>query len=692
MATLTTSYQLLAQTYLGNSYGDLYVRIYAKYLEQSIANNQTKVQYQARAYFSGNYIRDNQGSGGVSGTSASYASGACTYPTNGETVIATTEGWVSHNADGTMSISAAASLNFPNWGWSGTATGSASLPNIPRQATITGAPNFTNLDNPKITYSNPAGNAVSSLQACIANTAGNVIYVPYRNISTSGSSYTFNLTTAEREALLKAVTSASSFSVKFYVRTEISGTTFYSTLTKTFTVSSDIVPTASVVLSDAEGHLDTYGKYIQGKSKLQVSITAAGVYGSTIKSYKTTFDGKTYTSAEHTSDLIVGKDTLDVNIVVTDSRGRTCTISKSIEVYEYSPPKVLAISAKRCQQNNVNLIGDKYLGVLFDVSTTPLDSKNTVTYELDYKKTTEDSYTTVSLSDYTNLYEVEGHTVFEADNDAYNIVLRITDAFGSVEKKINGPSISVLISKLKYNLGLALGKMAELSGVFDIGFKTRFHGGILHVVLEDGANADEILTPNRYIVKAGRTKEGFPEAEVNAVLDVVGDDEIVKQTFSVTSKTNPRAYERVYTSEDNTWSSWDLINAPYGFIAGHILDAVKVEGYNIIPFVEKEKCGSYFELQNGIITIGKNVTYVRVSASIGGSAASGRCWAHLKHTDASQTAIARSDAIQYGTYVSPYLSDIIRVSEGDKLSVYTIEEFTPKSGGVDCYIYVERMK
>ena len=288
MATLTTSYQLLAQTYLGNSYGDLYVRIYAKYLEQSIANNQTKVQYQARAYFSGNYIRDNQGSGGVSGTSASYASGACTYPTNGETVIATTEGWVSHNADGTMSISAAASLNFPNWGWSGTATGSASLPNIPRQATITGAPNFTNLDNPKITYSNPAGNAVSSLQACIANTAGNVIYVPYRNISTSGSSYTFNLTTAEREALLKAVTSASSFSVKFYVRTEISGTTFYSTLTKTFTVSSDIVPTASVVLSDAEGHLDTYGKYIQGKSKLQVSITAAGVYGSTIKSYKTT--------------------------------------------------------------------------------------------------------------------------------------------------------------------------------------------------------------------------------------------------------------------------------------------------------------------------------------------------------------------------------------------------------------------
>lgn len=692
MATLTTNYQLLAQTYLGNSYGDLYVRIYAKYSEQSVANNQTKVQYQVRAYFSGNYIRDNGGTGGVSGTSASYVSGSCTSPTNGETVIATTEAWVTHYADGKMSVSGSASLNFPNWGWSGTATGSADLPTIPRQATITSAADFTDLDNPEITYSNPAGSAVSSLQACIANTAGTVIYAPYRNISTSDTSYTFNLTTAEREALIKAVTSAGSFSVKFYVKTGISGATFYSTLTKTFTVSSGIVPTATVTLSDAEGHLGVYGKYIQGKSKLNVSITAAGVYGSTIKLYKTTFDGKTYTSEEFTSDFITGKDTLDVQIVVTDSRGRTCTINKSIEVYEYLPPKVLSISAKRCQQNNVNLIGDKYLGVLFQVSATSLDGQNIVAYELDYKKTTEDSYATVSLNDYTNLYEVEGHTIFAADNDAYNIILRITDAFGFVEKKINGPSISVLISKLKYNLGLALGKLAELVGVLDIGFKTRFFGGILYMTLEDGAKADEVLTPNRYLVKSKYVYEGFPETNVEAVLDVIGDEEIIKHTFTITDKEGSRKYERVYTYDDETWSSWILVNAPYGFITGHILDAITVEGYSVIPFVEKEKCGSYFELQNGIITIGKNVTYVRVSAAIGGSAASGRCWAHLKHTDASQTSISRSDAIQYGAFVSPYLSDIVRVSEGDQLSIYTIEEFTPKSGGVDCYIHIERMK
>ena len=49
---LTTSYQRLGEAYLGSSYGDLYIRIYAKYSEKDVQNNRTKVQYQARAYYS----------------------------------------------------------------------------------------------------------------------------------------------------------------------------------------------------------------------------------------------------------------------------------------------------------------------------------------------------------------------------------------------------------------------------------------------------------------------------------------------------------------------------------------------------------------------------------------------------------------------------------------------------------------
>ena len=135
---LTTSYQKLGEAYLGSSYGDLYIRIYAKYSEKDVQNNRTKVQYQARAYFSGNsYIFDQNSSGNVNGTGASQVnySRSTNYP-SGETTLGTTEAWVTHESDGTKTISASAYLNFPNWGWSNTATGSATLPNLHKPPVI----------------------------------------------------------------------------------------------------------------------------------------------------------------------------------------------------------------------------------------------------------------------------------------------------------------------------------------------------------------------------------------------------------------------------------------------------------------------------------------------------------------------------------------------------------------------------
>lgn len=116
MATLTTSYQMLDQKLLGtDDYGaKLYIRIYAKYSEQDITNNRSKVQYQARAYFDKSWsIWDRQSNGSVSGTSATTKtfSRSADYG-SGETTLDTTEAWVSHNNDGTMSISASANLKF----------------------------------------------------------------------------------------------------------------------------------------------------------------------------------------------------------------------------------------------------------------------------------------------------------------------------------------------------------------------------------------------------------------------------------------------------------------------------------------------------------------------------------------------------------------------------------------------------
>ena len=164
-------------------------------------------------------------------------------PVNEWKIFATRTYDVAHNADGTYSAERTGSFTTDatdDWTLkSGSASVSYTLPTIPRQGKILTAPDFTDEDNPTITYENPAGNAVTTLQACIS-LVGSKDDIKYRDISKTGTSYTFNLTSEERK-LLRDATPNGSRTVMFYVRTEIGSSTFYSTLDRTFTVVTHFV-------------------------------------------------------------------------------------------------------------------------------------------------------------------------------------------------------------------------------------------------------------------------------------------------------------------------------------------------------------------------------------------------------------------------------------------------------------------
>lgn len=139
-----------------------------------------------------------------------------------------------HNSNGkkTFSVSISGWLySYSNTSGSGT----FELNDIPRQANITSAPDFNDEENPTITYSNPAGMSVTSLQACISLTTSKDD-VQYRDISMTGSSYTFELTDSERETLRNAVISDNTINVFFFVKTEIGEKTYYSNIKKTMTL------------------------------------------------------------------------------------------------------------------------------------------------------------------------------------------------------------------------------------------------------------------------------------------------------------------------------------------------------------------------------------------------------------------------------------------------------------------------
>ena len=104
---------------------------------------------------------------------------------------------VQHNADGSASDVSFTLKGSVYYNRDNSYSGSISLTRIPRQANLTSAEDFNDESNPTIKYTNSAGNSVSSLQACISLN-GSRDDVPYRDVSKTGSSYTFSLSEAER--------------------------------------------------------------------------------------------------------------------------------------------------------------------------------------------------------------------------------------------------------------------------------------------------------------------------------------------------------------------------------------------------------------------------------------------------------------------------------------------------------------
>lgn len=254
---------------------------------------------------------------------------------------------VDHDSKGNKEIS----VNLSTAVYSGTVksySGNWTLDNIPRQATITSSPNFTDLDNPTVYYSNPAGNAVEELMACISLTGANDD-IKYRDISKTGTYYTFPLTEEER-TLLRNNTKGGSRNVIFFVRTKIGGNQYHSTDTKTFTVqeTDNTRPAVSMTVTLDNGSLPSQfnGIHIQGKSRLDVSISAQGKYSASITGYSAKIGDEIYNSQAFTSNVIQKDGTVEIIGYAKDSRQFTGSTRQEITVAAYSKPLVIPIGSE----------------------------------------------------------------------------------------------------------------------------------------------------------------------------------------------------------------------------------------------------------------------------------------------------------------------------------------------------------
>lgn len=294
---------------------------------------------------------------------------------------------------------------------------SYSLNVSPCGATLLTAPNFTDEQNPTITYTNPAGNNITKLQACISFD-GSKDDIVYKDIPKNGNSYTFKLTEAEREVLREG-TKGNSRTVTFFVKTIIDGVEFYSTLERTleivngqptFTESQVSYTDADKVLYRITGNTADNQKIVQNQSSLSVTFgSAVGNKGATITEYILELNGVTKTASESgTVNLGMVNSSQDVILKITakDSRGNTATVEKTITVLAWSLPTFtatierlnnyedetyLTVDASISSVGGINTIKSityEYMEVsgFYDGSAVPIENKTKYTIQMDKGK------------------------------------------------------------------------------------------------------------------------------------------------------------------------------------------------------------------------------------------------------------------------------------------------------------------
>ena len=331
-------------------------------------------------------------------------------------------------------------------------------------------------------------------------------------------------------------------------------------------VPATIVPTIGAV-THAEantGTITTIGAYVQSKSKLKVTITASGANNSTIKSYSSTFGGKTYTGSSFTTDTVNTGGTLNIVTTVTDSRGRTATKTTAVTVLAYETPKITGFQVARYDANWVADPNGVYARITIAYTVTALNSKNTAKALIQYKKSTDSAFTTIyTLTDLTrNHYYKPTQTTFSTDYQ-WDFKVTLTDAFNSEAiYSTYIPSGAVILDIKADGKGIAFFKTSTKNGV-DI-------DGALPdspIALASSANLNNLTTPGFYVIPSTTvsgtiTNKPYTDTATASIRVERTGETSLRQILQKSTKTDGTIYERGY--ESNSWGSWSVVYSGAG--------------------------------------------------------------------------------------------------------------------------------
>ena len=336
----------------------------------------------------------------------------------------------------------------------------------------------------------------------------------------------------------------------------------------TATVPATVIPTISSTTHTeaATGLPEGIGAYVQSKSKVKVDIVASGAYGSTIKTYSSTFEGKTYTGASFTTDPINGSGTIRIRINVTDSRGRTASVARDITVLAYTPPQITTFQVARYNAaGEPDPNGDK-IWITRAYTVTPLNNKNTANAVIEYRQ----SGTTTWLSLYTGGTLLSGNSVLKptrtfSTDYQWEFKASVADAFTAATPATYEtfiPSGAVILDIRADGKGIAFFTTSTKEGVEIAG---ELPGSAIN--LTTNANLNSLTSPGFYVIPTAEisatiTNKPYTDTDTASIRVERTGEGSVKQILQKSTKDDGTIYERGYDSSG--WGSWNVVYSGAG--------------------------------------------------------------------------------------------------------------------------------
>lgn len=374
---------------------------------------------------------------------------------------------VTHNADGTKSISITGF--FDSQGLTSklddlSCSGTVTLKTIPRASSISSITGDTIGETVTIRLSRASSSFTHRLYYTFGDTKNRLLS------SSVATSYSFKPSMNDCAYLPNSTSGTATIRADTY-----NGSTKIGSASKNFTlkVPSSVVPTLSgVSVTRVDGDVpEGWGVYVKGKSSAKVQINgAAGAYGSTIKAYAISGGGYSGTTNPFTTGALNTAGEVTFTGKITDSRGRTASSSASITVEDYAPPVLTSVEAHRCSASGELQDDGEYITLTAVFSGSTVGGRNAITGK--YRRMPEGG-------DWTSLSSLSSGqaVVFPASGDStFSVEVQVSDAFTTISQAVVVNSVEFIMDFKAGGNGIAFGKAAEYDDLLDVQWDARFRG------------------------------------------------------------------------------------------------------------------------------------------------------------------------------------------------------------------------